>query len=341
MFRFIPFDEKKTSWFDSRKMQHLYNSSAWLNCIRDTYDFEVLLLVDEEDKYHAAFCKIDDDFGKRLISLPFSDYVPFLNTGVGYFEKLFNYCQQQYPDYQITLKTETSHELNLPQQLSRKAVYHKVKLQETESVFHKSFIRGVKKAQKSGVLIRIRNTPDALKDFYKLYHRLRINKFKSIPQPFIFFKAIYNQFIMKGDGFILEAISSDKVIASMIILEHKNTAYYKFGCSHDEFLDYKPNNLLFFELRKILFNRKFEYLDLGLSGCGDSYKGLRRWKDHVGGIMHPISYWQMGSKLPPDRVEKIAEMKIDIQKKTQQIVENRLGPWETSERSKELYKYFA
>jgi len=341
MFKFINLDEKDNSWFDSQDMQHLYTSPSWLRSIHDTYGFEILLLVDEYDLYHTAFCKLNNELGKQLVSFPFSDYLPFRGTGVNYFKSIFDFAKNQFPDYQVTIKTAAPCELELPQKLIRKAVYHMVTLQEEKPYFHKSFLRGVKKAKKLGVVIRVRNTVNALNEFYELYHRLRIDKFESIPQPFLFFKTVFEQFIAKENGFILEAVYAEKVIGSMIILEHKTTAYYKFGCSNEEYLEYKPNNLLFYELRQVLINKNFKYLDLGLSGCGDQYSGLRRWKDHLGGVMHPISYWQLESLLSNQEKNSIAQIKTNIQERTQKVISDRMGPWETSEISEELYQYFA
>ena len=136
-------------------------------------------------------------------------------------------------------------------------------------------------------------------DFYRLYNGLRMAKFNSIPQPFGFFENIFNDLIARGrgNGFLVEAVFEKKVVASIVVLEYKQLLYYKFGASDEEYLDLRPNNLIFDELIRYAQENGFREVDLGLSGAGDSYKGLVRFKESMGGVGHDITYYKKGKSV--------------------------------------------
>lgn len=343
MFDFINFEDRDTAWFDIQQKQHLYLSRPWLESLKVSYDFEVLLVVDADDRYQTAFCKLDDMMGKRLISLPFSDYIPYTNSDPAYFDELFKSCAAHFPEYEILLKTDReTHLLEMPYKLVKEAVFHSIDLTSDEMPKQNSaFTRGVKQAKKNDILIRKVFSIEAVKEFYCLYHRLRFDKFNIIPQPFSFFENLWETMISQERGTIFEAVYKDKVIASMIILQHNGTAYYKYGCSHNDYLNLKPNNLLFDELITYYKSLGYKNIDLGLSGVGDGYAGLRRWKSSMGGDESPISYW---SYIPPenktDRVQ-VSKNKNTINKLTGAMVKADLDADQTSLLSEQLYGLLA
>ncbi len=343
MFDFINFEDRDAEWFNSQQKQHLYLSRPWLESLKVSYGFKILLLVDAADRYQTAFCKLNDMMGKRLVSLPFSDYIPYTESDPAYLDELFKSCAAHFPEYEILLKTDReTNLLETPYKLVKEAVFHSIDLTSGEMPKQNSaFTRGVKQAKKNEILIRKVFSIAALKEFYSLYHRLRFDKFNIIPQPFSFFENLWKTMINQDLGAIFEAVHKDKVIASMIILQHNGTAYYKYGCSHNDYLNLKPNNLLFDELITHYKSLEYKNIDLGLSGSGDGYAGLRRWKSGMGGDENPISYW---SYFPPESKtdhEQVSRNKNTLSNLTDAMVKADLDADQTSLLSEQLYGLLA
>ena len=278
--------------------------------------------------------------GKKIISLPYSDYIPGPAENTTYYKEIFEFLAEEFPSYELLLKSVTKSTEAITNQVSREAVYHLIQLQKKEGLNQsKNFLRGVKKAKKSKVVIEIRADFEAITRFYTLYHQLRFQKFNSIPQPFSFFATIWELFINTGNGYVYEAIVDGKLAASAIVLVHKNCAYYKFGSSDSALLASKPNNLLFATLIENLQNDGFAYLDLGLSGASEAYEGLRRWKREMGGNSYPITYWKQDPKegIIPER----SNVQSILNELTKAMIEADLDPKQTSRLSEVLYPLFA
>ncbi|WP_031428582.1 GNAT family N-acetyltransferase [Flavimarina sp. Hel_I_48] len=343
MFDFVGFNVKSTDWFQNQAKQHLYLSKSWLDTLVSTYKFEIIIAVDKHDRYVTAFCKRNDMMGKRLISLPFSDYIPFTEEDSSFYENLFASCAARFPEYEIILRTNRAVKLlEKPYKLSKEAVFHTIDLTSDKLPKQSSsFTRGVTQAQKNGVSIQRSTSLEAVERFYKLYHRLRFDKFNIIPQPFSFFENLWKTMINRDFGAIFEAVYEENVIASMFILEHNEIAYYKYGCSAIDFLQLKPNNLLFHELITHFRERNYKAIDLGLSGSGESYAGLRRWKSSMGGDEHPISYWSYASAENKRDNKLISENKKVLKNLTDAMVKADLDAEQTSLLSDQLYALLA
>jgi lipid II:glycine glycyltransferase (peptidoglycan interpeptide bridge formation enzyme) len=136
--------------------------------------------------------------------------------------------------------------------------------------------------------VRISNDFESVRAFYKLHEHLRINKFKKLPQPYIFFIHLYEEFIINRRGFLLEAWNKSELIASWVILIHNKTLFYKMGASNPSQLHLRPNDLLFRSLMQYCSDNGFQTVDLGFSGTAKSYEGLIRFKSKEGGEKLPI-----------------------------------------------------
>src|SRR5438105_8740250 len=69
-------------------MDSLFVSARWLGALTDTYGFAVqasTLTVDGQVIGAIPYCDIEDLCGRRLVSLPFSDYVdPLVDSGAAW-----------------------------------------------------------------------------------------------------------------------------------------------------------------------------------------------------------------------------------------------------------------
>jgi len=260
---------------------------------------------------------------------------------------------------------------------TRTAYYHRIDTRDADKLAKKqssSFGRNVRKAEKNGVSVRIKKDKAALEDFYRLYHGLRLNKFGSIPQPYGFFENIFDSFIADGRGFILEAVVKDetsagektpagekmldggktsaeekssaerktsepqKILASVVILQHKKVLYYKFGASDKDGLSLRPNDLIFRELIDYAHKNGIHQVDLGLSGTGDSYKGLVRFKEGLGGVPHNIIYYKKTTSEQEDKNKALGQW---LNALTDEIASTKPDPETLSNLSSLIYPLFA
>ena len=252
----------------------------------------------------------------------------------------------KFPDTPILLKTvgniETKDEHFVFGKVTRNALYHRIAINPdtpAADVQSSSFRRNVRKAKKTGVKIEIKRDILALTDFYAMYHELRLNKFGSIPQPFGFFETIFKEFLEKEKGFLVEASYEKSPIASILVLQYDAILYYKFGASTEASLDLRPNNLIFDALITYAQTNGFKAIDLGLSGTGDSYMGLVRFKESMGGVPTPITYYRLSNGYKYS--ERDAAVKKWLGSLTETIVSQNLEPSSTSALSETIYSLFA
>lgn len=340
MYVIKPFKNVDEDWLNSQNCDHLFYSYSWLQTLEDTYGFDIQVLTDDKDAFIMAFCPVTDVRGSRIINLPFSDYTPSCELNVEDYNRILEFLKDQYPSSSIIMKTDLPGSASINAKVSREAVYHTIPIiDENTPSKSSSFKRNTRKALEQGLNFRITSDHSALENFYTLYHQLRFEKFNSIPQPMSFFNSIYQNFINRGNGFILEVLYNNKVIASSIVLQHGTVLYYKFGCSAEDHLGKKPNNLLFSELISYAKENKITEVDLGLSGTSKAYEGLRRWKESMGGIPHPVTYWEF----KPETVDLEREQKVlkNLDKLTQSMIDSKLNPRQTSAFSEKIYPLFA
>lgn len=340
-FEILNYSDKSQEFYSSR-IDTLFYSPQWLQVLTDTYGFEFYTALNLKTNHFIIYTIIENDFGKRIMSIPFSDYVQLENNEPEKNFEILRFVEDYYPGVPIIYKS--SHSFSKKSEwgkIVRKAYYHRICTRDIESVRNlqsPAFKQQTKQAKKKGVEVRINKEILAVKVFYEIYCQLRFEKFRSIPQPFSFFENIYKNFIAKDKGFILEAIFDEKVIASFIILESNNVLYHKSGCSIKEYLKMRPNNILHDFLIEYAVENNYESIDLGLSGTSENYAGLRKFKDSLGGVRNEITYIQ--NDIAQQNNDNKA-VKALISSITNVIVEQKLDIETTNKFSNILYPFFA
>lgn len=278
---------------------NLFNGDKWLWVLSNTYGFRFKAVTDSEESFLLPFCETSDGYFPAIKSIPFGDY-----TLISYPEKkveqALQYLKNRFPHYYIetTLVSKKPPAL-APFQTVKTGYLIQVNMAEWRKNGNRDAVheRNIKKALANGLEIKTSRTKTSLHNFYTLHEQLRIKKFKKLAQPFRFFEAIYQEFIMEGKGFLLEARHQRDVIASWLVLEHGDTLYYKFGASDPDKLYLRPNDLLFRSLLEFGQANGFRAVDLGYSGAAKSYEGLIRFKSKEGGdkiTLYHVEYFPPG-----------------------------------------------
>lgn len=335
----IPYHERPASFYQEH-VDNLFSAPAWIRVMEATYGFAFFTALNPETNHFLIFALVDRPVGQKVVSLPFSDYTVL---DLEQAPELLQAIRRAHPTLPIVLRVATDEAA--PVALGkpvRQAYYHRIKTSAADTSGNGpsgSFRRGTRKAIKAGVTVQRSYDPETLREFYALYHQLRMHKFASIPQPYAFFEQVRKEFIESEQGFILQARRGGEMIAAIIVLRYKNVWYYKFGCSAADSLEYRPNNLLFAELiRMAEESEEITEIDLGLSGTSESYAGLVRFKESTGGQRAHITYYEQLPEHYDPRPEQ--EFKSVLSSLTEVIVKNELDVATTDQFSQIMYSYF-
>lgn len=263
----------------------IFTSSKWLRVLQRAYDFPIRCTAIENASGGltggVAHVSISDVRGKRLVSLPFSDYCDPLVADSTAWRRLADALVQR----NIPLTFRCLHNeavLSDPSFTQFKdAKWHSVdltrSLDEIWDSVETSSRRAIRRAQKQGVQIRRAESKRDLRTFYELHAGVRNQKYRMLAQPYSFFDCIWDEFLEEGLGFLLLAEVNDRVIAGTMYLHHGRTIYYKFNASDLGQLQLRPNDLLVWDgIRRAKEEMGCATYDFGLSDSDQ--EGLLRFK---------------------------------------------------------------
>lgn len=320
-----------------RKQDCLFASANWVNLIRESFGFRMLSTSNYND-LSICFAEIDDIVGKRLVCLPFTDYTHMGKTAS--VEMHLASLGRAFPESCIRLRVAGSHvEVPGPDWSSeRLSIYHRVRTdQPVDRVWSglaSSFRRGVRKAEKDGVSVEIVRSREGMRQFYGLYWRHRKDRFRVLSQPWSFFEALFDRFVNKSLGYVVNAQRGGRTIASAVVLKHGSRHYYKYGASDQNQLQHRPNNKLFWELLRQGVEEGVDEVDLGMSWVDGRDQGIIRFKESMGGRAYPI--------LTIERLPRggDSEGRLLLRKLTELLVDIPLDDASASRAGNLLFRYF-
>jgi hypothetical protein len=153
----------------------------------------------------------------------------------------------------------------------------------------KSNQRNIRKALRSGIKIRVDPSWDSLKSFYRLNCQTR--KRQGIPpQPFRFFRNVFEHILQKDLGTIISARHEGRTIAASLFFHFGTKAVYKYGASDLRFWATRPNNLILWEA--IRFYRSAGCRVLNLGRTAPQHSGLLRFKRSWGAHESTVRYYR-------------------------------------------------
>ncbi len=270
----------------------IYHHSSWQDVIRKTYGYQPLYHVVLEDgaglkaAVSSVFVK-SRLTGNRIISYPFSDTCDPLSGNSGELEVLLEAVERSRTKLSARFaefRFAKDHRFMNNRTWSPVYSTHLLDLdrgpEELFRSFHKSCIqRAITKAKRQDLEVVTGTTEEDLKAFYRLH--LMTRKRHGAPiQPYRFFRNLWNALSSKNMLTLLLAHCSDKVVAGIIILWFKNTAYYKFGASDERFLRLRVNQLLMWKAIQMAQERGCQTFDFGRSRSTNN--GLAQYKSRWG-----------------------------------------------------------
>lgn len=243
---------KDARWADfliKHSRSSVFHSSAWLEALQRTYGYQPVVFTTappgEELQNGFVACVVQSWLtGRRLVSLPFSDFCePLFDSTeefqflVHYFRKICNQRKWGYVELR-PVSEELGHVAEREEFHSNTFYFsHRLNLQlEAEKLF-KSFDkdsvqRRIRRAERAGLTEECGRTQALLKDFYGLMVLTR-KRHHIPPQPYSWFENLME--CLKDAMEIRVAYKDRTPVASIITLQFKNTVYYKYGCSDAKF----------------------------------------------------------------------------------------------------------
>lgn len=265
-----------------------FHTGQWTRLISETYGYTpVFLVVKEQDKITGILPLMEvNSFltGKRGIGLPFSDFANPLLTDPGQFDHLLD-AAKEYGNKSgwKYIEIKGAQDFLPPGTDSYVEYEHIIDLNRDEDELFSNFgsttKRNIRKAINEKVKVYQSQSLESIKGFYRL-NSLTRQRHGLPPQPYSFFKNLYNIILKNDSGTIFKAEYEGKTIASAVYLHFGKKALYKYGASDMNYQKVRANNLIMWEAIK-WYNAK-GYSEFSFGKTEPENEGLRRFKNGWG-----------------------------------------------------------
>jgi hypothetical protein len=278
--------------------QTFFHTAAWAKALNTAYRFKPLYFAAREDGrlvFLMPMMEVRSPLtGTRGVSLPFADQCPpFFRD-----EAVLRAGIQRALDYGRTHRWKRIDwrdfgfldALAAPRE---EFFVHEIDLARTEAELSAGLSdgnrRNIKKAGREGVDVRIETTWDSLKAFCRLNDITR-KRHGLPPQPFAFFKGVFESIIAPGYGNIATASFHGEIVAASVFFRFGAGALYKYGASDMAHQNLRANNLVMWEALKWHRQQGFKTLNLGRSEMKNA--GLLQFKRTWGAVESRVRYYR-------------------------------------------------
>jgi len=283
----------------SSQHHSFFHSSNWARVLHDSYKYNPLYFttIDNSNKMSALIPIVQIRSlitGTRGTSLPFSDYSELLANDFLHFHNTFmqiiNYARKAGWKY-----LEVRVHINLPCYIPFFRYYygHTLELTPNEeeilSRIRHSTKTNIKKAAREGVQVKICNSAESIKEFYRLHCKTR-KRHGLPPQPYFFFRKVFDHIISNNQGFVVLASYKKKSIAGAVFFHFGKKAIFKYAASDNRYNHLRPNNLVIWEAIKRYSQNGYSIFCFGRTSPGN--KGLLQFKSGWGAKQHTIRYYK-------------------------------------------------
>jgi CelD/BcsL family acetyltransferase involved in cellulose biosynthesis len=296
-------DPLKDARWDELLKRHpdasVFHSTEWLEALRRTYGYESIAFTtsppDERMENGFVFCRVESWLtGRRLVSLPFSDYCEPLvqekedlqvfisaleeESGRGY----WRYVEIR-PRQAVETASPLCHEI-------AEYTFHQLDLEPSLDVLfrnlHKdSTQRKILRAKREGLTYEEGPAESSLDTFYQLLTITR-RRHQVPPQPRTWFRNLIASF---GSGLQIRiAYKGRQPVAGMLTLRYKDTLYYKYGGSDVRFNNLGGMHMLYWEAIQRAKDSGLRLFDLGRSDADQA--GLITFKRRWGATQSRLVY---------------------------------------------------
>ncbi|MGC9196978.1 MAG: GNAT family N-acetyltransferase [Syntrophobacteraceae bacterium] len=267
-----------------------FHSSAWAKVLCESYGYKPLFFASASEV--IPLMEVNSVFtGRRGVSLPFSDYCEPLVFGTS--------CPCAIPGIVFDTAKKTGWKYlefrgqNLfPSELPVWSRYagHKLKLSNKEALFsklHANTLRNLKRAKASGLQIETSNSFAAMREYYRL-HCLTRKRQAVPPQPFSFFRKVYEHIISEQKGRVILARFGKDVVAGAVFFHLGKKAIYKFGALDMNYNRLGASPAVMWEAISLYSGQGYDWFCFGRTDLEN--QGLRRFKKGFGAQEYFLDY---------------------------------------------------
>lgn len=333
-------------WLDlvTKSRSDVFHSPAWHRVLNESYGLEpvgrIILDAAGQPRSGIVTCEIDDIRGRRISGLPFSDYCDPLVDSLEHWRRLVADLPDGLPSRFRCLHNDVPLS-DAAMEVTGTAYWHAIDLGPSLEQIWAGLKGGartrIRKAEESGVKIRISTTVDAVRAFFEMHLSVRKHKYGYLAQPYRFFQSIKRNFMDAGDGAILLAELGGEPIGAVLLLTWGGRAYYKFNASRPDRLAGRPNDMLMWHCIRFAKERGMMTLDLGLSDADQP--GLIRYKRKFSTQEGTISFLQRPGTIPQGQNQ--AEIGQLLNALTSIFTSDEVSEEATERAGDLLYRYFA
>ena len=305
VYRFNPLaDARWPELLQRHSRASIFHTPGWLEALRRTYGYEPVVYTTcapgQDLSNGILFCQIKSRLtGRRLVSVPFSDYCQPLCDRDQDLEEILQELER-------SLAKENWKYLELRPvavaagimasawsfRKSHEFLLHRLDLtQELDQIFsrfHDSNVkRKIRRAEREKVTYQEGTSAAHLSAFYQLFLLTR-RKHQIPPQPMHWFS---NLIACLGDAIKIRlAVHQETPIAAIVTVSYRKTYYYKYGASNQAFGNLGGNPLLFWHTIQEAKQQGACLLDFGRSDLDNP--GLIEFKDRWGASRSQLAYYR-------------------------------------------------
>ncbi len=273
------------SFVQAHPHANIFHSPAWMRVLSQCYHFDgfALAALDEKGQVQAGLPVMQTRHSgtrPRWVALPFSDHCePLLSPSFQRQEYIamlgMQINQPPQPAMEIRADLAGNHHF----WVQKEYVLHQLALQPsfqlTQARIHSMHRRNAQTAERRGVQVLFGRAAADMETYYHLH--LMTRKRQGVPvQPRRFFNLLLQDVLQQDLGVILLAYVQKKCVAGAVFLHWNQTLTYKFGASDADYLQYRPNDLIFWQAIAWGCQNGFTRLDFGRTDLENS--GLRQFK---------------------------------------------------------------
>ena len=279
-----PISDERWSTLVEERRSDVFHSPAWLAILRDVYGFDIRAKVRgsaASPDEGIVYAVVDDIFGRRLVSLPFSDFCDPLIDGATSWSAMTKELVSSGDPFTIKVLFDEFALADPRLEQAGEAKWHRCDVtrdpEEIWTDLHPGARRAIRKSRSAGVTVRNATSVTDMRAFFELHLRTRKLKYGLLAQPWPFFEMIWERLLVPGGGALVVAELDGEVVAGVVFLRWKDTFYYKFNASNVDALDLRPNDAIMWEGIQHAHGNGDRWLDFGVSDIDQP--GLIRYKE--------------------------------------------------------------
>jgi CelD/BcsL family acetyltransferase involved in cellulose biosynthesis len=300
VYRISPIEDSRwTEYLAKNASASLFHSPTWLQALRRSYAYDPVLYTTNSPgktlKNGLVACVVESRLtGRRLVSVPFSDYCQPLAEETSDLLALMRAAETDVAasnSRYFELRPRTSIGVSRTKwQVSAVYLHHEIDLSPGINVLYKnlhkdSIQRKIQRAKREGLGYESGRTERLLDAFYKIMVQTR-RRHGVPPQPKHWFRILAEEF---GDSLqIRVAFHGTKAVAATMTIRYKDTLVYKYGGSEVKHNKLGGMHMLYWNA--IEDAKKWELRSFDLGRTDMHQHGLATFKRRWGALESSIAY---------------------------------------------------